>query len=133
MNTEPQRDRDLVIRTDEERYEAIRALLANGPLYKWEIRERLHEPESVILRSLTVLRRAGEIKAVTRQHKGSLNSRAWALASYQRPAPRAPVDRPYNEFTAIAKPKKERASVESWWVSLPPDHFSEHCAERSRR
>jgi hypothetical protein len=122
MNIEPQYDHELAIRTDEERYEAIRALLASGPLTKWQMREQLHEPETVILKSLTVLRRAGEIKAFIVSTKGSLNSRAWALVTYQR-------------FVAARKVKKaaEPEPGESWWLTVPPDRFTAQCAERSRR
>jgi hypothetical protein len=80
-------DEALATRSDRERARAIRALLADGPRTKDQMRIALAEPEALIVRSLHVLRDAGLVKAVivpTNPLQG-FHNRAWALVTWQRP------------------------------------------------
>lgn len=80
--------------------------LADGPLEKWRIRERIHEYEHRVGKELTALRHAGQVKrtGLARQSK-------WALASWRPPAAAAPVQHPENTVV-----RKRKAPADSWWA-----------------
>jgi DNA-binding Lrp family transcriptional regulator len=90
---------------------AILEALADEPLAKWELRDRLHEPEHAVYKRLQALRDEGVVKPVGKR----LAQRRWALASWQQPAP--PVHRTTfeDESTAVAA-RKPKPSTDSWWA-----------------
>lgn len=102
---------------------ALLDLLGNGPLFKWQLRELLHEPATYILRHLQRLKRAGRVKVV-----GSiLDQRRWALATWINPG--VPQLKPTHVRVtkrSTLRQKHERPAVatvpadqrSSWWVGL---------------
>ena len=87
------------------------ALAERQPLFKWELRERLHIAEQVIYRELQTLRHTGQVKAVGRR----LTDRKWALVDWQPALVKATAPLYPNDDTAIRTKKPEPAS-DSWWT-----------------
>lgn len=123
-------DRQLATRTDAELATAILNLLAAGPMMKWQLRERLHEPESVIDKTLVQLRASCQVKSVMLAKTGLCN-RGWALLDWQRPAPLQLVD-PSTTLKSRKQPKPA-PSTDSFWLNLPRERFTAACIERSKQ
>lgn len=122
-------DRQLATRTDTERATAILNLLAAGPLMKWQLRERLQEPETLVKKTLVHLRASCVVKSVMLPGEG-LNNRGWALITWERPAPLRLVDP-----ATTLKSRKQRhppPSTDSFWLNLPRERFTAACVERAR-
>jgi len=107
------------------RQRILAALVERQPLFKWELRERLHIAEQVIYRELQTLRATGKVKAVGRR----LTDRKWALVDWQPALVKAPAPIA-NAQTVVAAPKREPAT-DSWWTR--PDLTREQFQERARR
>jgi hypothetical protein len=103
----------------------LAALVERQPLFKWELRERLHIAEQVIYRELQTLRATGKIKAVGRR----LTDRKWALVNWQPALVKVSAPLP-NENTAI-RTKKPEPATDSWWTR--PNLTREQFQERARR
>lgn len=86
----------------------ILAALADGPLMKWELRERLHVNEVAILRQLQRLRDDGLVKVIGKV----LDKRAWALSSWTQPA--AAAVSAYK--THPGRPPTAKPPLDSWWA-----------------
>jgi hypothetical protein len=100
--------------------------LADGPLMKWQLRDRLHVNEGVIFRTLKKLRAEGHVKVVGKV----ADKRAWALTTWQRP-----VSTPVRAGTmTVVLPKKPKGPAESWWAipNLSREEFSERRRRRDR-
>lgn len=111
---------------------AILDALAAGPLMKWELRERLHEPEPAIYKHLLALKAARQIKVVGR----CLDKRAWALTTWQAADPK----RQFNPApTPKPRPKAEKPKApDSWWTNFAaPDSswtdFTEAAKQRDQQ
>lgn len=87
----------------------ILAALADGPLMKWEIRERVHVDEQIIFRQLKKLKAAGKVKVTGKV----LDKRAWALIGWQRP-----VAAPASGFaTHPGRRPTAKGPSTSWWAT----------------
>lgn len=105
------------------------AALADGPLMKWELRERLHVDEQIIFRQLQRLKTAGQVK-VTGQ---VLDKRAWALQSWQPPAAAPPIsDR--ERAARLRSATKGKAPADSWWArpQMTREQFNDARETRDR-
>lgn len=122
-------DRQLATRTDAERATAILHLLTGGPLMKWQIREHLQEPETLVKKTLVHLRASCVVKSVMLPGEG-LNNRGWALITWERPAPLRLVDP-----ATVLKPRKKLPPppTDSFWLNLPRERFTAACVERARQ
>jgi hypothetical protein len=87
------------------------AALQYGPRMKWELREQLHVPETIIVRQLRRLRIEGHVKVVGKV----LDKRGWALKDWQRPTPTERYG-PLSLSRTGEAPKKSKAPTESWWA-----------------
>ncbi len=98
-------------RTPAELATAILATLAERPHMKWELRDRLHEPEVAILRVLKTLRAAGQVKTVGR----TLDRRHWGLIDWQGTLPG-------QEGREAGGPGPDERVLEprSWWTAFAP-------------
>lgn len=92
---------------------AILEQLADGPLMKWQLREALHEPESYLLKRLTSLKAAGQVKVVGKL----LDKRAWALTTWTS----APV--PTDQRVSLGRPPAPPPST-SWWIGTSREEFA---------
>jgi hypothetical protein len=101
------------------------AALADGPLMKWELREKLHISETIIVRQLRRLRLEGHVKVVGK----ILDKRAWALTTWIRPVPVPQTT--YADAAAAAVTKKPKGPKESWWAT--PGMTREDFIEARRR
>jgi len=103
---------------------AILLALQPAPRQKWQLREALHIPETVIYRELQALRLRGVVKVVGKR----LTDRQWALASYQ--PPRIP-----DAQTVIAQPHaaKPPAPTTSWWTSASREGFTAQASKKDDR
>lgn len=109
---------------------AILDLLSAGPLMKWEIRDKLQEPEYAVHRRLLALKAAKRLKTVGKR----LDKRCWALITWQSVARAA--------FNAAPKPKPQPKAEtpkapDSWWTNFAsPDsswtEFTEAAKQRDR-
>lgn len=94
-------------RTPEAFDRAILALLEDGPLVLWKMREALHEQDDHIRRRLTLLRKARQVKLVG---TGSTNWK-WALTSWHVPARTTAV---IGEHRATIITSAMKAPKDSW-------------------
>jgi len=93
---------------------AILLALQPAPLQKWQLREALHIPETVIYRELQALRTRGVVKVVGKR----LTDRQWALVEWQ--PPRIPDAQTVIAHSHAAKPP---APTTSWWIGLTREEF----------
>lgn len=121
---EHQTDQSLARLSEDERVAAILECLADGPRFKWQIREHLHEPESVILRTLRAMKRAKQVKVVG----PTLDRRAWALASA---CPTVVASFGKKAFAPAVRPKPAPPAT-SWWLDQDRDGFCAKLRERWR-
>lgn len=98
----------------------ILAALAGGPRMKWQLREQLHVPETIIYRELQTLRGRGQVKVVGKR----LTDRAWALVDWQAPIVR---DTPPVSVSQGRLPNP--APTTSWWTD--PDLTREGFQQRA--
>jgi len=118
---------DQIIQLDraDVRQRIFAALATEQPLFKWQLRERLHIAEQVIYRELQTLRATGKVKAVGRR----LTDRKWALVDWQPALVKAPAPIA-NAQTVVPAPKRAPAT-DSWWTR--PELTREAFQDRARR
>jgi hypothetical protein len=102
----PMCDRNPGHRPVAELHAAILAALADGPQFKWKLREMLHEPEHLVYRALRMLRDEGRLKVVGT----TLDRRMWALIDWQDDTRVLPGP------DKIAFRPRTKPPADSWWA-----------------